>query len=162
MNKYLLMCSAAVLVAKAGSGVALASTTVHFHSSSGASQCDYFVITNSGGGLFAAVHHGGVTCASTSVQNDAGVLDKKGKIPGKGGSVQFADTTLAKAIGQWVGLDFVLAFPFRTGAPFAVIGSENGTSAMVFENGIQYAGKVNPGTKKSVLHDAIAALGLKN
>jgi hypothetical protein len=57
-----------------------------------------------GGGLYAAVHHGGVACATTDVQYDAGVKDQKGKVPA-GGTVQFADTTLAKAGAGYIGLD---------------------------------------------------------
>ena len=108
------------------------------------------------------MHHGGVTCASTSVQYDAGVLDKKGKIPGDNGSVQFADTTLAKAEGFYAGLDFDLQSPFgiRT-SKWALIAATNGVTAFVVDHGYQEPGTPKRGAKKSVLHDAIVALGLK-
>jgi hypothetical protein len=161
MNKYLLMCSAAVLTARLGSGGALACTTVHFHSALAGDYCDYFKITKNVGGLYAAVHVGAVTCATTSLQYDAGVKDRKAKVPG-GGSVQFADTSLAKAGEGWIGLDWDLGTPFCS-SPYAVIASENGTSALVVNSGFQLD-RVRPGAKalkKSVLHDAIVALALK-
>jgi hypothetical protein len=160
MNKYLLMSAAAAIAATAGTNVATAATTVHFHSAGGATYCDYLVINNSGGGLYAAVHHGGVTCVSTSLQNDAGVKDKKGKVPGGGGSTQFADTTIARADGLWDGLDFDLG-KFTTGA-WALILNTNGTTAFVLNGGSQSA-KVKPGAKltKSTASDIIKALRAK-
>jgi hypothetical protein len=102
MNKYLLICAAAAMGAAASGHVARASVTVHLSTN----FCSYFVITNSGGGLYAAKHFGVVSCASTGV-NDAGVLDKGGKVPGNknSGSVQFADDTFAKAGAGYIGLD---------------------------------------------------------
>jgi hypothetical protein len=154
MNKYLLMCAAASLAATAGSGVAAAATTVHFFGG-GTNFCDYFVINNSGGGLYAAVHYGGVTCGPTSAQYDAGARDKKGKVP-SGGSVQFADTTIAKADGLWDGLDFDLGTPFGA-AKWAIIVNTNGVTAFVLNSGYQST-KVGPSSGKSTLSDAIKAL----
>jgi len=160
MNKYLLMCAAAAMAAAASGQVARASVTVHLATGGGGTNfCSYFVITSGGGGLYAAKHVGGVTCAPTSVVYDAGVRDQKGEVPG-GGSVQFADDTFAKAGLAFDGLDFDLGLPFGS-ARWAVVMSENGTSAFVLNSGYQMPGGPKPGAKKTVLHDAIVALGMK-
>jgi hypothetical protein len=159
MNKYLRMCAAATIATSAGSGVVRASTTVYF---SGQHYfCDDFVITKSAGGLYAAVHHGGVTCAPTTYQNDAGVKTAKTKGPVAGTAVQFADTTFAKAGAGYDGVDFDLGLPFGSAA-WAILVNETGTSTFVVNSGHQSLAKVGPNSGISTLSDAIKALRLAN
>jgi hypothetical protein len=149
MNKYLLMSAAAVMAATGGSTVAQAhAKTVHF-THSGVSYCDYFVITKGTGGLYAAVHHGGVSCATTSLQNDAGVDVKK--------TIQFADTTFAKAGIGYDGLDFDLTSNLGKGT-WEIVASTNGTTAIILNSGGQKPMKTKPGAKETTLSRAIAEL----
>ena len=151
MNRYLLLCAASALGAMSARP-AVASTTVHL-----GSNCDYFVMYHSGGNYWAAVHHGGVSCASTSLQNDPGVYGKGGKTPKKvKGTVQFADSLLANK-GYSGGLDYEFSYPFGAGGSWAIIATTNGTTAFILNSGKQTA-KAYPGARKSSLSDAIALL----
>jgi hypothetical protein len=153
MNKYLLMCAAAVMGSSL-SNVACASTLVHITSS-----CTWFVFTKNGGGLWAAHRY---SSCGTSSGNWAGVQGTKDKLM-HSETIQLAGAPLAQ-FGLFDGVDFDIQYPFADGRRWAWIANTNGQTAFILNSGTYCIATCErqrrPGTKRNALTDVIKALHL--
>ena len=154
MNKYLLLTAAGAMAAT--SGVAQASTTVHLNS-----YCDYFVISNTGGGLLAAKHMGALSCSSATYDVDAGIGPLKGKNPvspkSKKGVDVFGDVILDRVGYSNNATAWGFSTPFSTTGTWVIVYTTNGSTAAVLNSGNQ---SKHQGMKsgKSAISDFIKAM----
>jgi hypothetical protein len=159
MNKYLLMSAAAAVAAVAtGSGVAQAATTVHL-----GSFCDYFVMYNSGGGLWAGKHIGAENCGNSYLE-DVGMW-MKGTVPGAGkvkkGIVELAEAEGSEFCGVYgisCAVEWVVSTPFGPDGTWAFLVTFSGSTALVGNSGTQ---ATLPGNGKTAIAETVRTMRAK-